>query len=110
MIIEGQFIFHLEKIRRHFDYKIYVETDDDIRLARMILKENHYLQESCSAMKSFFWIYEYVIKPCFQNYIETSKKYAHLILPNFEFDASLDLKVTTILDFMVNNLENATKK
>lgn len=104
VIIEGQFIFFKDEIRNLLDYKIFVETDDDIRLARMVLKENVYINDRAPAMKSFFTIYEDYIKPCYIKYIEPTKKHAHLILPNFSFNSSLEVVETTVLDFMVLNL------
>lgn len=92
------------------DYKIFVETDDDIRLARMVLKENVYINDRAPAMKSFFTIYEDYIKPCYTRYIEPAKKYAHLILPNFSFNSSLEVVETTVLDFMVLNLHGISNQ
>ena len=83
-----------------------METDDDIRLARMVIKENEYIQDRPPALKSFFTIYEEIIKPCYQRYIEAMKKHAHLILPNFSFNSSLEINETSVLDFMVLNLQS----
>lgn len=110
LILEGQFIFFNEVIRNLLDYRLFVETDDDIRLARMVLKENIYINDKPSAMKSFFTIYEDYIKPCYIKFIEPTKKYAHLILPNFAFNSSLEIVETTVLDFMVLNLHSITTK
>ena len=109
MILEGQYLFNNEEIRNLLDYRIFVETDDDIRLARMVLKENEYIQDKAPALKTFFTIYEQIIKPCYQKFIESSKKYAHLILPNFSFNASLEIVETSVLDFMVLNLQIINK-
>jgi uridine kinase len=35
MLVEGQFIFKIPALRDIFDFKIFVEVDDDIRLSRM---------------------------------------------------------------------------
>lgn len=109
LILEGQFLFYNDVVRDLLDYRIYVETDDDIRLARMLLKENAYLKDRAPAMKSFFTIYEDYIKPCYLTYIEPMKKHAHLILPNFSFNSSLEVNETTILDFMVLNFHGLSK-
>lgn len=108
LIIEGQFLFFNQEIRNLLDYRIFVETDDDIRLARMLIKENVYLNDKLPAMKSFFTIYEDYIKPCYIKFIEPTKKHAHLILPNFSFNASLEIVETSILDFLVLNLYSLT--
>ena len=100
----------MEEIRNLLDYKIFVETDDDIRLARMVLKENVYIKDRAPAMKSFFSIYEDHIKTCYQKYIEPMKKHAHLILPNFSFNSSLEISDQTVLDFMVFNLQSINFK
>lgn len=76
----------------------------------MVLKENEYLQDRPPAFKTFFTIYEDVIKPCYQKYIEASKKYAHIILPNFSFNSSLEVNETSVLDFMVLNLAGINNK
>lgn len=85
-----------------------METDDDIRLARMVLKENEYIKDRPGGFKSFFTLYEEIIKPCYQKYIEPAKKYAGLILPNFAFNSSLEINETSVLDFMVVNLQSMT--
>lgn len=85
---------------------MYVETDDDIRLARMLIKENEYLKDRAPAMKSFFTIYEDYIKPCYIKYIESSKKHAHIIVPNYEFNSSLEIEEISVLNFLVFNLDS----
>jgi len=47
------------------NYRIFVETDDDIRLARMVIKENEFIKDRAPAMKTFFTIYEDIIKICY---------------------------------------------
>lgn len=76
----------------------------------MVIKENIYIKDKHVALKTFFTVYEECIKPCYQRYIEATKKYAHLILPNFSFSPSLEINETSVLDFLVLNLHNINNK
>ncbi len=66
VILEGQFIFHNQELRDLIDYRIYIETDDDVRLARMVIKETEYINHKPAALKTFFTLYEEIIKPCYR--------------------------------------------
>ena len=93
------------------DYRIYIETDDDVRLARMVIKETEYINHKPAALKTFFTLYEEIIKPCYQKYIEPTKKYSNLILPNFSFtEDSIEPMETSVFDFMLLNLQNISNK
>jgi len=72
----------------------------------MVIKENVYIKDKAPALKSFFTVYEEIIKPCYEKYIEASKKDAQLILPNFSFSSTLEINETSVLDFLVLNLQN----
>lgn len=39
IIVEGTFIFHEQKIRDFFNLKIYLDTDEDVRLSRRVYKD-----------------------------------------------------------------------
>lgn len=89
VLVEGMFIFKNSKLRDLFDFKIFVEVDDDIRLSRMgnivfyfhflVLYENKYLKNNSAAFKSFFIIYEKYIKTSYETNVEMVNIYIYLI-------------------------------
>ena len=83
VIMEGYFIFRDKKVRDLIDVKIYIEIDDDIRLSRLLLNENKFLNNDSLAIKNFFMIYKNYIKTSYEQYIEPTKHEARIILPNY---------------------------
>ena len=83
VILEGYFIFRDKKVKDLIDLKIYVEIDDDIRLSRLLLNENKFLNNSPFAIKNFFMIYKNYIKTSYEQYIEPTKHEAKINLPNY---------------------------
>jgi uridine kinase len=78
IIIEGILIFTCKKLRDQMDIKIYVDADDDDRLLRVlsrdILKKGRTLE---TAMER----YQKTVKPMYLQFIEPSKRYADIIVP-----------------------------
>jgi uridine kinase len=83
IILEGYFLFRDKNVRDLIDLKIYVEIDDDIRLSRLLLNENKFLNNDSLAIKNFFMIYKNYIKTSYEQYIEPTKHEARIILPNY---------------------------
>ncbi len=83
VLLEGYFIFKDKKVRDLIDLKIFVEIDDDIRLSRLLLNENKFLNNDSLAIKNFFMIYKNYIKTSYEQYIEPTKHEARIILPNY---------------------------
>lgn len=73
VFLEGQFIFKNHRIRDLLDMKIYIEVDDDVRLSRMTIMENYYINNNVNAFKSFFIIYEKYMKPSFEQNVDLVK-------------------------------------
>ena len=83
VLLEGYFIFKDKKVRDLIDLKIFVEIDDDIRLSRLLLNENKFLNNNPIAIKQFFNIYKNYIKTSFDQYISPTKNEGQIILPNY---------------------------
>lgn len=98
IIVEGILILDSERIRDLMDIKIYVETDDDIRLARRILRD---IKERGRTVHSVINQYIEVVKPMHHQFIEPTKRYADLIIPEGGYNqVAIDLlttKISTIL-------------
>ncbi len=78
IIVEGILIFENKPLRDLMDIRIFVDTDSDIRLCRRILRD---VQERGRTLESVVEQYQETVKPMHEMYVEPSKKYANLIVP-----------------------------
>ena len=78
IILEGIMTLHYKKLRDMMDLKIFVDTDDDVRLIRNIRRD---VVERGRTVDMVLDRYEKVLKPMHQQFIEPTKKYADLIIP-----------------------------
>lgn len=79
VIVEGFLILALPEIRDLLDFKIYVDTDGDIRLLRRIERD---VQERGRSFDSIKQQYMEEVKPMHDQYVEPSKQHADMILTN----------------------------
>ena len=94
MIVEGILIFENKALRDLMDIKVYVDTDADIRLARRILRD---VQERGRSMTSVINQYISTVKPMHEEFVEPSKKYADVIIPEGGFNSvALSLLIENI--------------
>ena len=78
IIIEGIMALHHKKLRDMMDLKIFVDTDDDVRLIRNIRRD---VVERGRTVDMVLDRYEKVLKPMHEQFIEPTKKFADLIIP-----------------------------
>ena len=78
IIVEGFLIFENPELRELMDIKIFVDTDADIRLIRRILRD---VKERGRSLESVITQYEQTVKPMHEQFVEPSKKYADIIIP-----------------------------
>ncbi len=78
IIIEGIMALHNKKLRDMMDLKIFVDTDDDVRLIRNIRRD---VVERGRTVDMVLDRYEKVLKPMHEQFIEPTKKFADLIVP-----------------------------
>ena len=78
IIIEGILIFADETLRELMDIKIFVDTDADIRLCRRIKRD---VNKRGRTLESVLTQYQQTVKPMHEKYVEPSKKYANLVVP-----------------------------
>lgn len=94
IIIEGILILEDERLRELMDIKVYVDTDDDIRLARRIQRD---VIERGRSVESVIDQYVNVVKPMFHQFIEPTKRYADIIVPEGGYNqVAIDLLTTKI--------------
>ena len=78
IIVEGILIFADEALRDLMDIKIFVDTDADVRLCRRIKRD---VQKRGRTLDSVIEQYQTTVKPMHEKYVEPSKKYADLVVP-----------------------------
>lgn len=78
IIVEGLFIFSDPELRDMFKIKLFVEVDDDIRLARRIRRDISSRGRDIAQVLDY---YEKFVKPGHVHFIEPSKRYSDIIVP-----------------------------
>lgn len=78
VIMEGILVLHIPEIRDLLHMKIYVDTDDDVRLARRITRD---VQWRGRTVESVIEQYTKFVKPSFDQYIAPSRRFADIIIP-----------------------------
>jgi len=78
IILEGILILEDKKLRDLMDIKVYVDTDDDIRIIRRIKRD---IEERGRSLSSVIDQYENFVKPAHHQFVEPSKRYADIIIP-----------------------------
>jgi len=78
VLVEGILIFAEPELRRLFDVKIFVDTDADIRLIRRIRRD---IAERGRTLESVVEQYQATVRPMHLEFVEPSKRYADLIVP-----------------------------
>lgn len=77
-IVEGILVLEDERLRNLMDIKLFVDTDDDIRIIRRIKRD---MEERGRSLDSIIEQYTTVVKPMYHQFIEPTKRYADLIIP-----------------------------
>lgn len=103
IILEGILILEDERLRNLMDIKVFVDTDADIRIIRRILRD---IKERGRTIDSVIEQYVSVVRPMHLQFIEPTKRYANLIIPEGgQNDVAIDLLVTKI-QTIVDEMEN----
>ncbi|MBR5585640.1 MAG: uridine kinase [Alistipes sp.] len=84
IIVDGILIFEHKELRDLMDIKVFVDTDADVRLARRILRD---VCERGRTMQSVIDQYTTTVKPMHEEFVEPSKKYADVIIPEGGFNS-----------------------
>lgn len=78
IIVDGILIFENKELRDMMDIKIFVDTDADLRFIRRLLRD---VQERGRTLDSVVNQYCTTVKPMHEQFVEPSKKYADIIVP-----------------------------
>ena len=94
IVLEGILILLDPGLRRLMDIKVYVDTDADVRLIRRIRRD---VTERDRSLESILDQYENSVRPMQLQFVEPTKRYADIILPEGGFNlVAVDLLKTKI--------------
>ena len=94
IILEGILILNDEDIRNLCDIKIFVDTDSDVRVIRRITRD---IKERGRTLDSVIDQYMTTVRPAHLQFVEPSKKYADIIIPEGGYNkVAIDIIVTKI--------------
>jgi uridine kinase len=94
ILLEGILIFADKVLREMMDVKIYVDTDADIRLIRRLQRD---ITERGRTVESVLRQYQETVRPMHLEFVEPSKRYADVIIPEGGFNTiAIDMVVARI--------------
>ncbi|WP_409251457.1 uridine kinase [Bacillus sp. SCS-153A] len=94
IILEGILVLEDERLRNLMDIKLYVDTDADLRIIRRMLRD---IKERGRSIDSVIDQYINVVRPMHNQFIEPTKRYADVIIPEGGHNhVAIDLMVTKI--------------
>ena len=94
VVLEGILVLALEPVRSLLDLRIYVDADDDVRVARRIQRD---VSERGRDLENVLTQYFDTVRPMHWSFVEPSKRYADVIIPHGgHSDAAVDMVVSTI--------------
>lgn len=102
IVIEGLFILEDEQLRSLCDIRIFVDTDDDIRFIRRLIRD---VKKRGRTIDSVIEQYTTTVKVMHNTFIEPSRKYADLIIPEGGHNqVAIDLLTTKISSIIQENM------
>ncbi|HJS19854.1 MAG TPA: uridine kinase [Anaerolineales bacterium] len=94
ILVEGILIFTEPALRKVFDLKIFVDTDADLRFIRRLERDIH---ERGRTTESVIKQYMHTVRPMHLEFVEPSKRYADIIIPQGGHNtAALDMVVARV--------------
>ena len=79
VVIEGILVLAIEPIRRLLDIKIFVDTDDDVRVLRRIERD---VRDRGRTLESVIEQYFRTVRPMHLGFVEPSKRFADIVIPH----------------------------
>jgi uridine kinase len=102
IIVEGILILEDERLRNVMDIKLFVETDADIRIIRRMVRD---IKERGRSIESVIDQYVSIVRPMHMQFIEPTKRYADIIIPEGgENNVAIDIIATKIQTILEENV------
>ncbi len=96
IVLEGIMIFVIPELRELIDIKLYVDTDADVRVLRRIVRD---IKERGRDLENIIEQYLNQVKPMHEEFVEPSKRWADLIIPEGAHNKEA-------IRFVVNRIKN----
>jgi len=94
ILVEGILIFAEPELRALFDVKLFVDTDSDLRFIRRLYRD---ITERGRTTESVIKQYQSTVRPMHLEFVEPSKRYADVIIPEGGFNAAaMDMVVARV--------------
>jgi len=94
ILVEGILIFAEKALRELMDIKVFVDTDSDVRFIRRLQRD---ITERRRTMESVIRQYTETVRPMHLEFVEPSKRYADVIIPEGGFNlAAIDMLVAKV--------------
>jgi len=102
IIVEGILIFTNKKLRDLMDIKVFVHADSDERLIRRLRRD---IQERGRDLDEVLQRYQDTLKPMHREFIEPTKNFADIIIPNDKYNTvAIDIVRTVINEKLKNDI------
>ncbi len=98
IIVEGIFALYYEELRKMYDLAIYVDTESDIRFIRRLERD---IKERGRNIDSVIKQYTETVKPMHDAYVEPTKKYADIIIPEGGFN---EKAIQVVVNYMLKKI------
>ncbi|MBN2260859.1 MAG: uridine kinase [Clostridiales bacterium] len=103
IILEGIMILEDESLRNLMDIKIFVDTDPDVRIIRRIVRD---INERGRTLESVIDQYLNTVKPAHEQFIEPSKKFADIIIPEGGYNkVAIDIMVAKVQSIIKEKMD-----
>lgn len=106
LLVEGILIFTEPRLRELFDLKIYVDTDPDLCLIRRI---NRDVKKRERSLDSVISQYLKTVKPMYHEFVEPSKRYADIIVPEGGYNDVANGIIINRAKTIIQEAKNAKK-
>lgn len=99
IIVEGILVFVDAALREQLDVKLFVDTDADIRVMRRVRRD---IEQRGRTFQSVREQYYRTVRPMHLAFVEPSKRWADLIIPEGDAKVALDLVTSKLLSVIAN--------
>ena len=108
ILVDGILIFAEPDLRALFDIKIFVDTDADLRFIRRLQRD---IIERGRSSESVIEQYLSTVRPMHLQFVEPSRRYADVIIPQGGFNTvAMDMVVASIETLLEERKNNTTKR
>ncbi|MGE5654966.1 MAG: uridine kinase [Bacillota bacterium] len=107
IIIEGFLIYEDQRLRDLMDIKLFVDTDADVRIVRRIMRD---IRDRGRTVESVVHQYLDVVRPMHMQFVEPTKRYADVIIPEGGHNTvAIDMVITKVKSIIEEKSEQRRK-